>query len=152
MPVLVATLAVPAAADECSDYRIAYVLHETALRVLREATREILREDPTRGAGPEYYEAEERAERDLHKAAGAVRLSLDDEAAAGAIDAIDAARFRTGVALKRWVRYRSDESRAAGWIESPGARSAWPELREAERALNAARHQALLHVCREDAS
>lgn len=137
-------LAGPVAADECSNYRSAFVLHEVA----EQASVEHL-------TTPEYLKAKRRALFTLDDAARALRRTIDDEAAAVAVDTIDAARVAIKVALQRdndWngpiidAIVDSDETVAA---LGPHFARPYAKLIEAYHAVTAAYHHALHFVCRE---
>ena len=150
-------LAGPVAADECSDYRSAFVLYEAAKRAIVEhpttfdLDRLLIKEAP----GPEYFEAQRRALLALDDAARALRRTIDDEAAAVAVDTIDAARVAINVALQRdrdWAGPIIDANIKSGGTVAdlgPHFARAFGKLIEAYGAATAAYHHALHFVCRE---
>ena len=153
---IVAMLAAPAAADECSDHRAAFVLYEAASRASMEHSAE-LAEDMSRfdeRHRPEYVEAELRAYRALDDAAREVRrtIAIDPahEAEAVAIHAIVAARDTIELARHLTLRVpgaTSPANRAAFLSGGPTLGTAFGKLSAAFRDAKAAYHDALHFVC-----
>ena len=151
--VLLAVLATPVAADECSDYRTAFVLYEAALQASMDHAQ-WLAEDISRmheRSRPEYDEAELRTFRALDDAARAVQRTIDDEAKAVVIHAIVAARDTVELARHLTVRAPpgplSPASKAAYQSGGPTLATAFAKLSTAFRETKAAYHDALHFVC-----
>ena len=151
-----AALAGPASADECSDYRAAFVLHEAAKR----ATREVpYIHDPDTGRVTNeaqlrpFHVAEDRARRALYDVARAVQRRLDDAAAAAAIEAIEAAQDAIWAAIERiddWPVFDDARRREPGLTLRDLTHYGMPRanLAEAWHASTAAYHHALHLACR----
>ena len=152
---IVAMLAAPAAADECSDYRAAFVLYEAASQASLEHSA-WLAEDMSKiheRHRPEYGEAELRAYHALNDAARAVQRTIDretHEGAAVAIHAIVAARDALDLARYLTVRVPGAASpvwQAAFQSGGPTLGGAFVKLSEAFSDTKAAYHDALHFLC-----
>ena len=131
----------PVKADECSDYRAAFVLYEAAKRASTEHID---------SGEPKYVEAEFRAYHALGDAARAVRRTIDSdhEAARVAIHAIVSARDNIELARYLTIRVpRSPASRAAFLSRGSTLGIAHSKLSEAFREVKAAYHEALHFIC-----
>ena len=151
--VLLAALAGPVAADECSDYRAAFVLHEAAAEAGMDYA-EWLAEDTSRlfdeRYRSEFDEAERRTFLALNDAARAVQRTIDHEATATAIHAIATARDAVGLA--RHLNVRADalspaSLAAARRAGEPSPGSVFLKLSTAFSDMRAAYHDALHFVC-----
>ena len=139
---MIAVLAGSVAADECSDYRAAFVLREAAIYVFRDIVDKVA----PKFEGAELRAAEDamgKASRDLHRAGDAVRRTIDDHSAAAlAIDAIYAARAATAEAMQHVVDWTRATAKEAPW---------YLKMTDASGALSAAYYEALHFACRESA-
>ena len=107
---VVAMLGGPVSADECSDYRAANVLYHAADKALTDfrdtLSLEDIRDSATKNEKlAPYYAALNGARRVREEAAIALRLTIDDEIAATAIDAI----------LSAWVGIEQAYERVFDW-------------------------------------
>ena len=107
---VVAMLGGPVSADECSNYRAASVLYHAADKVLTDfrdtLSLEDMRDSATMGEKVAPYHAALNIARRAREEAGiALRLTVDDEIAATAIDAI----------LSAWVGIAQAYERVSDW-------------------------------------
>ena len=151
---VVAMLGSPVSADECSNYRAASVLYHAADKGLTDLqdtlSLEDMRDSATMGEKLAPYHAALNSARRAREEAGiALRLTVDDEIAATAIDAI----------LSAWVGIAQAYERVSDWnSRSPdsgnvGSRvriaAASFELQEAAGKAGRAYYFALRSICLE---
>lgn len=131
-----AVLAGPVAADECSDYRVAFMLREAA----SDAFSDIAEKAAPKFEGSEFQAPDDALQRttvDLHHAAEGVRRTIDGRRAAVlAIDAMHTARTAIANALHDWIRVEA-------------GLPVYIKIVDAAKALSAAYHEALHFACRE---
>ena len=142
----------PAVADECGDYRAAVVLHRAAKLALDDAVANLSTDEIDNGEAEgklrPYRAANDHAFRALSDTRFALLRTVDEGAAATAIDAIVEAKSTIATAYKRVSAWHE---RATGVVPLTRSSAASFELRDAFESAERALDFALNVVCQEGA-